>query len=159
MKKTATLLFGVIMLLCAARGKAAVVYSDLQPDSTMMLSTSIGSGSGINLDFNHDGTVDFYFRWDDWGSEWFCHIVPDYLNHAKVMITGINNPYGAGYVKLLNAGDLLQIRAADGSRVFETVISSTEWSGDVTLLSPGLYFISMMNRDGELRISRKLVVE
>ena len=61
-------ILGITILLISITGiKAQIVYTDLNPDSILNIVNS-GDGERIPIDFNGDGTAEFKFRYDKFGS-------------------------------------------------------------------------------------------
>lgn len=120
LNKLLVLLF--VLVLSINQGRAAIVYTDVNPDSTMtLIPGSIifgipldGAGSGVRIDFDNDGTIDCMFRWDlmvNGPGGWFIHAVPSDMgaaNQNDILLDGTTtNPFGARYAKVLNQNDAI----------------------------------------------------
>lgn len=117
---TTALLMGFVF-----SAKAAIVFTDITPDSVTSLDPSIGAAAGIcKIDFDGDGIEEFNFRWDDystWNAGWYCHMTFQ-QNNEIILKGGTQNPFGAKHINALNGGDLIGTWALWGSSYPEPLI-------------------------------------
>lgn len=96
MKKS---LFLVLCFLCFISSKAAIVYTDIVPDSVISFTSfSFSTFDRIPLDINNDGVNDFAFRIDNFASSaYFIHITSlgTQTNYHYVYKTGLGFPSDA----------------------------------------------------------------
>ena len=110
------LLFSILATFLLSTINAQIVYTDINPDIT----TTLGVGgtyvsSVVAIDFNNDGTEEYNFRWDDYGSSgWFMHMT--YANGNEFNLKGTaTNPYGGRYIQAMNQGQDINASANWGS--------------------------------------------
>ena len=92
--------------------KAAVVYTDIVPDSSKKL---IGSKfEWFSIDFNKDGKEEYNFRWDVYGpGDYFVHTT--FASGNDLALTGATNPFGAAILTVIDAG-----KSIDASLMWNT---------------------------------------
>jgi len=108
MKKTNLMFSLAVFILTAVNTNAQIVYTDINPDVTTTLnSTVISANNIIAIDFDSDGTEEYNFRWDDYGtSGWFMHMT--YANGNTFNLDGTaTNPFGGRYLKAMNQGETI----------------------------------------------------
>jgi hypothetical protein len=119
-------LFAVATLPMVSVTNAQIVYHDINPDVTSTMSSTVGSASNIcAIDFNNDGTAEYNFRWDDWGSDWFMHIT--YANaQNKIALKGTTtNLYGGRFANPYSLNDNINSTLTWGTSSPEPFIGET----------------------------------
>ncbi|MCT4639284.1 MAG: Ig-like domain-containing protein, partial [Bacteroidales bacterium] len=91
-----------VLLLCAGKVHAQIVFTDINPDVSSTMKEDPGWTSNIvPIDFNNDGTEDYNFRWDDWGTDWFMHMT--FAGNNEFILKGTaTNPFGGRYIQALD---------------------------------------------------------
>jgi len=122
MKKT-NLLYTILAIVFTYNVNAQIVYTDINPDVT----TTLGAGgvssvyTVVSIDFNSDGTEEYNFRWDDYGTGWFMHMT--YANGNVFNLKGTaTNPYGGRYIDPMNLGDAINSSSNWGTSIPEPFI-------------------------------------
>lgn len=104
--KKISLLSILLLLLTYLPLKAQIFYFDISPDVVTEMSSTTGSAYNIfPIDFNNDGTEEYDFRWDDWGTDWFMHFTFNVTDDQIALDGTTTNMYGGRFIKKLAAGD------------------------------------------------------
>ncbi len=87
---------------------ASIVYTDIIPDATFMMTAS-SAASLSPIDMNNDAAPEFAFRYDVFtgATQYFLHITR-YGSVSQMLRKGTSNPYGAPYLQNLAAGDTIK---------------------------------------------------
>ena len=96
----------IFSLLIQKQSFAKIVYTDLVPDSMVILNSSISQWQGIPLDFDKDGVEDCYFKWSNSGvNSWSIKIVPGFNPGTRTNEVMVNA--SGSLVEAKNLGDLI----------------------------------------------------
>jgi hypothetical protein len=115
MKKIIFLSF-MLLILCHPSLKSQIFYFDINPDVVTEMSSTVESAYNIfPIDFNNDGTEEYDFRWDDWGTDWFMHFTFNVVDDQIALDGTTTNMYGGRFIKKLASGDPI-----NGSLLWDT---------------------------------------
>lgn len=97
----------ILMMISSCNfAKSQIYYFDITPDVTTEMSSTAGSAYNIfPIDFNNDGTEEYDFRWDDWGTDWFMHFTFNDIDDQIALDGTTTNMYGGRFVKKLAYND------------------------------------------------------
>jgi hypothetical protein len=128
----------IAFLFLSPSSFAAIVYIDLNPDSTFTIIPSQVTASKLcALDIDNDGNDDYSFRWDDYTDmfdAWFCHMQP--IGNNEMVLSGQKNAYKAYYLQALSAGTTINANSNWGAGFPEPLLGDNananfKGSGDV----------------------------
>ncbi len=96
----------MILLFTYFPVKSQIFYFDINPDVVTEMSSVVESAYNIfPIDFNNDGTEEYDFRWDDWGTDWFMHFTFNVVDDQIALDGTTTNMYGGRFIKKLASGD------------------------------------------------------
>lgn len=96
----------LLMISSCTFAKSQIFYFDITPDITTEMSSVAGSAYNIfPIDFNNDGTEEYDFRWDDWGTDWFMHFTFNTTDDQIALDGTATNMYGGRFIKKLALND------------------------------------------------------
>lgn len=125
----------------SANINAQIIYTNIT-DCTTVITANNSQMDLCNVDFDSNGVTEYNFRWDNFGGDWFVHLVPQNFTDNKIALKGTaTNPFGGRFVKAFSVDEVIGSTATWGTSMPEPFIG--ESTTDANFLNLGDKYIGI----------------